>query len=120
MRIAREAGRTLRRQAGEGPVGLFACSDEMAAGTYRSAADAGLAIPRDMMVVGFDDVRGARWLRPPLTTVRQPIREMAASAIHALAASAQGEPLTPSITELPTRLVARGSTRPEPSAGAPA
>lgn len=110
----------LRRQSGDGPVGLFACSDEMAAGTYRAAADAGLAIPGDMMVVGFDDVRGARWLRPSLTTVRQPIREMAASAIHALAAYAQGGPLTPSVTELPTRLVTRGSTRPELSAAEPA
>ena len=120
---ARRAGNValseLRRRGGAGPVGLFACSDEMAAGTYRSAADAGLAIPEDIMVVGFDDVRGARWLRPPLTTVRQPIREMAASAIHALAAYAQGEPLSASITELPTRLVARGSTRAEVSAATP-
>ena len=98
-------------RSGDGPVGLFACSDEMAAGVYRAAADAGLRIPNDMMVVGFDDVRGARWLQPSLTTVRQPIREMAAAAIHALARAASGEPLGPAVIELPTSLVARGSTR---------
>ena len=86
----------------------------MAAGTYRSAADAGLEIPGDMMIVGFDDVRGARWLQPSLTTVRQPIREMAAAAIHALDRAARGEPLGANVIELPTRLVPRGSTRPPP------
>lgn len=99
------------RASSTGPIGLFACSDEMAAGTYRAAADAGLNIPHEMMVVGFDDVRGARWLQPSLTTIRQPIREMAAAAIHALARAARGENLAPTVTELPTRLVARGSTR---------
>lgn len=100
-----------------GPVGVFACSDEMAAGAYLAAEDAGLDIPRDVMVVGFDDVRGARWLQPPLTTVRQPIREMAAAAIHALARAAQGEQLGPAVIELPTRLVVRGSTRSPSDAG---
>ena len=104
--------------AGHDPIGVFACSDEMAAGTYRSAADAGLEIPGDMMIVGFDDVRGARWLQPSLTTVRQPIREMAAAAIHALDRAARGEQLGASVIELPTHLVARGSTRP-PSLTAP-
>jgi DNA-binding LacI/PurR family transcriptional regulator len=103
----------------DGPIGLFACSDEMAAGAYRAAADAGLDIPNDMMVIGFDDVRGARWLQPSLTTVRQPIRQMAAAAIHALAQAAQRDPLAASVIELPTRLVVRGSTRAELSAQAP-
>lgn len=98
---------------GEGPIGLFACTDEMAAGAYRAIADAGLSIPRDVLVVGFDDVRGARWLRPSLTTVRQPIREMAAAAIHALAAASAGADLADEVIELPTTLIARGSTRTE-------
>lgn len=95
---------------GDGPIGLFACSDEMAAGAYRAAADVGMTVPGDVLVVGFDDVRGARWLHPSLTTVRQPIREMAAAAIHALAAD-EGTERAHRVIELPTTLIPRGSTR---------
>ncbi|PJJ73360.1 LacI family transcriptional regulator [Diaminobutyricimonas aerilata] len=96
---------------GDGPIGLFACSDEMAAGAYRAIAAAGLSVPRDVLVVGFDDVRAARWLHPPLTTIRQPIREMAAAAVHALASTAAGTPPPSTPVELPTELIVRGSTR---------
>ncbi|WHE35315.1 MULTISPECIES: LacI family DNA-binding transcriptional regulator [Microbacterium] len=95
---------------GEGPIGLFACSDEMAAGAYRAIAEAGLAVGRHVLVVGYDDVRGARWLHPPLTTIRQPIREMAAAAVTLLAQMAGGAQLADEVVELPTVLVARGST----------
>ncbi len=110
--VARRAcTRALASLEGDGPIGVFAISDEMAAGVYRAAADAELAIPRDMMVVGFDDVRGARWLHPPLTTIRQPIREMAAAAVHALAGVADGTMAIDQVIELPTTLVVRGSTK---------
>jgi LacI family transcriptional regulator len=104
--------RTLAADGGTGPIGIFACSDEMAVGAYGAASDAGLSVPDDVMVVGFDDVRGARWLSPPLTTLHQPIREMAATAIRILADAAGGAPLPHTVVELPTRLVVRGSTRP--------
>jgi len=100
--------RALERLSGDGPVGVFACSDEMAAGAYRAVADAGLRVGVDVLIVGFDDLRGARWLQPSLTTVRQPIREMAAAAVRMLAA---GTPSRDEIVELPTELIARGSTR---------
>lgn len=100
----------LPRLGGSGPIGVFACSDEMAAGAYRAIADAGLAVPRDVLVVGFDDVRGARWLHPSLTTIRQPIREMAAAAVQLLAQAIAGAPTDASRVELPTQLVPRGST----------
>lgn len=91
-------------------LGVFACSDEMAAGVYAAAAATGRRIPEDVLVVGFDDLRGARWLTPPLTTVHQPIREMAAAAVTALTDAAGGAPMPASPIVLPTRLVARGST----------
>ncbi|MFJ6651188.1 substrate-binding domain-containing protein [Microbacterium sp. NPDC091313] len=104
----RAASAALAELPGDGPVGVFACSDEMAVGVYGAAADLGLGIPGDVLVVGFDDVRGARWLRPPLTTIRQPIREMAAAAVELLVAGrSTGEALT---RELPTELIVRGST----------
>lgn len=107
----RATTQALSRLPGAGPVGLFACNDEMAAGAYRAVADAGLRIPQDVLVVGFDDVRGARWLHPPLTTIRQPIREMAAAAVHMLTRAVAGADLGDEVVEMPTELVARGSTR---------
>ncbi|WP_194409518.1 LacI family DNA-binding transcriptional regulator [Microbacterium cremeum] len=108
---AREAVLPLLRGLGRGErLGVFACSDEMAAGVYAAAALARRAIPGDVLVVGFDDVRGARWLTPGLTTVHQPIREMAAAAVAALADAAAGGPLAAKPIVLPTALVVRGST----------
>lgn len=91
-------------------LGVFACTDEMASGVYAAAAATGRRIPEDVLVVGFDDLRSARWLTPPLTTVRQPIREMAAAAVAALAEAAAGAPLPPWPIVLPARLIPRGST----------
>lgn len=108
---AREAiAPVLRRlQAGQ-RLGVFTCSDEMAAGVYAAAAALGRRIPDDVLVVGFDDLRGSRWLTPPLTTVHQPIREMAAAAVTALADAAAGGSPGDDPIYLPTRLVVRGST----------
>jgi LacI family transcriptional regulator len=111
--------RALRESDGKGPIGLFACNDEMAAGAYRAIADAGLAVPRDVLVVGFDDVRGARWLHPPLTTIRQPIREMGAAAVRTLVRGIEGGDITGELTELPTALVVRASTADAPASSHP-
>ncbi len=97
------------------PIGVFALSDEMAIGVYRAAADLGLRVGRDILVVGFDDVRAARWVHPALTTIRQPIREMAGAAIDELAAIAHGANPARRIIELPTTLVVRGSTGATPA-----
>ncbi|GGD36062.1 LacI family transcriptional regulator [Microbacterium faecale] len=107
----RACAQSLAQIGGQGPIGVFACSDEMAAGAYRAIGEAGLVIPRDVMVVGFDDVRGARWLHPSLTTIRQPIREMAAAAVQMLARQVAGRDRVDDVVHLPTELVTRGSTR---------
>lgn len=112
--------RALRELDGEGPIGLFACNDEMAAGAYRAIGEAGLSVPQDVLVVGFDDVRGARWLHPPLTTIRQPIREMGAAAVRTLVRAIEGEATEGGAVELPTALVVRGSTARAQTAGDPA
>lgn len=96
---------------GDGPIGVFSCSDEMAAGVYRAVAQSGRSIPHDVLVVGFDDVRSARWLHPPLTTIRQPIREAASEAVRILARAAAGEDLSTEPIVMPTELVERASTR---------
>ena len=77
--------------------GVFAANDQSAAGAMRSLRDAGLRVPEDVSVVGFDDTLLAHYLVPSLTTVRQPLREMGqAAATLALArlGIAAGEEVT--------------------------
>ncbi|EEP70151.1 LacI family transcriptional regulator [Micromonospora sp. ATCC 39149] len=94
------------------PTAIFACSDEMALGAYEALYERGLRAPDDMSVVGFDDLDAARWAVPPLTTVRQPLTEMAAMATRMLLSLVNGEELASDRIELATSLVVRQSTRP--------
>ncbi|MCR9269825.1 MAG: LacI family DNA-binding transcriptional regulator [Henriciella sp.] len=82
------------------PTAIFACNDDMAAGAIAAAHQAGLRVPQDVSIVGFDDTANASALWPPLTTVRQPIRDMASSAIEILARRvAQSKAKVPTRTE---------------------
>ncbi|MGW3424677.1 LacI family DNA-binding transcriptional regulator [Streptomyces phaeochromogenes] len=92
------------------PTAVFVCSDRMALGAYRALAERGLSVPDDVSVVGFDDLPEARWASPALTTVRQPLAEMAATALRLLVRMMAGEQPEGTRTELSTRLVVRAST----------
>jgi DNA-binding LacI/PurR family transcriptional regulator len=94
------------------PTAIFACNDGEAVGVYRAAYELGLRIPGDLSVVGFDDLPSVQWAVPPLTTVRQPLTEMAATATAMLMKLAQGEPLAQTRVELGTELIVRASTAP--------
>ncbi|MEU9167266.1 substrate-binding domain-containing protein [Streptomyces sp. NPDC048420] len=94
----------------EPPTAVFVCSDHMALGVYEALAERGLRVPDDMSVVGFDDLPEARWTTPPLTTVRQPLSEMAATALRLLVRMMEGDRPESTRTELSTRLVERAST----------
>lgn len=94
------------------PTAVFTCNDGMAYGVYQAAAEAGLRIPDDLSVVGFDDMPPASWIVPPLTTVRQPLREMGTTAATMVLTLARDEPLRLEHVELATRLVTRASTAP--------
>lgn len=94
------------------PTAIFACNDGEALGVYQAAAEAGVRIPDDLSVVGFDDLPMASWTIPPLTTIRQPLREMAEAAATMLITLAQGKPLQQQRVELATELVVRDSTAP--------
>lgn len=101
------------------PTAVFAGSDLQASGVYEEARARGLRVPEDLSVVGFDDLPLCRHLWPPLTTVRQPLAEMAAQAVGlALEAGRHGPASTPPRLELATTLTIRGSTAP-PSRRAP-
>jgi LacI family transcriptional regulator len=91
------------------PTAIFAASDVTAMGVYEAARRFHLRIPDDLSVVGFDDVPMAKWMSPPLTTLRAPLAEMAALAVRAV--------LNPSDfafqhrLEFATQLVPRASSR---------
>ncbi|MFD9318284.1 LacI family DNA-binding transcriptional regulator [Streptomyces sp. NPDC060053] len=96
----------------EPPTAVFVCSDRMALGAYLALAEKGLRVPYDVSVVGFDDLPESRWTTPALTTVRQPLAEMAATGLRLLLRMMDGEHPEGTRTELSTRLVERASTAP--------
>jgi LacI family transcriptional regulator len=106
----RQALRLLRSD--NPPSALFANSDQQALGVYDAARELGLRIPEDLSVVGFDDLPSSAWIQPRLTTVRQPIRQMAATAAQALLKSVLEGPQPATRMELATTLVVRESTAP--------
>ncbi|GAB2955007.1 LacI family DNA-binding transcriptional regulator [Nonomuraea fastidiosa] len=92
------------------PTAILTCADGQAAAVYRAAHRLGLRIPGDLSVVGFDAPLAGRWMDPPLTTVRRPLPEMAATAADMLLGLARGEhPARPRV-ELGADLILRGST----------
>ncbi len=96
----------------EPPTAVFAGNDEIALGVIESARARGLRVPEDLSVVGFDDTSLAQMVSPPLTTVRQPLREMGAAALRTALRLANGEKVESHHIELATELVVRASTAP--------
>jgi DNA-binding LacI/PurR family transcriptional regulator len=104
-------GRALLRNA-DPPTAVFAADDLLALGLYEAAREAGVRIPDELSVVGFDDIEPAVWCGPPLTTIRQPLAEMGAAAADLVLTLAAGRPLEQTRLELATELVVRQSTAP--------
>jgi LacI family transcriptional regulator, xylobiose transport system transcriptional regulator len=92
------------------PTAIFASSDVQALGVYEAARALGVAIPSELSVVGFDDLKIAQWAGPALTTIRVPIAEMAEQAVHVLLDLIQNRAPAFSRVEMATNLVVRGST----------
>ncbi|MBU3021661.1 LacI family DNA-binding transcriptional regulator [Aestuariibacter sp. A3R04] len=85
---------------GSRPTAVFAANDEMAAAVVSVAYVNGLQVPKDLSVVGFDDAQLATTISPHLTTVRQPITEMARTAIDILASGKLTQPATCTLRDL--------------------
>ncbi|BCB80840.1 LacI family DNA-binding transcriptional regulator [Phytohabitans flavus] len=94
------------------PTGIVCASDTIAAGVLDAARRAGLKVPDDLAVSGFDDRSFATHTTPPLTTVRMPLHDTGHSAAKMLFAMISGEPLPTRRVILPTEIVQRGSTPP--------
>ena len=92
------------------PTAVFCANDEMAMGAIRAAREAGRRVPLDLYVVGFDDIRFAEYFDPPLTTIRQPHREIGETAMR-LILDVFAKRNAPTSVVLPHALVVRGSTK---------
>lgn len=92
------------------PTAVFAGSDLQALGVIAAATAAGLSVPDDLSVVGYDDIALSRWLSPQLTTVHQPLRRMGEEAARIVLRLAEGETVDTLRMDLATHLVVRGST----------
>ena len=104
---------TLRRAWDDGyrPTAVLAMSDAMAIGAMRAVREASLNVPRDVSVVGFDDIDLATHTDPPLTTVHQPIRRKGEEAVRLLLTVVERrDASTPEHLRLATSLIVRGST----------
>ena len=106
------AAQTFLGQA-ERPTAIFASNDYMALGAMSAALRAGLSVPGDLAVAGFDDSEGARQSWPLLTTVRQPMEAMGEVAAELLIARAGRADAPLAARLLDYELVVRGSTAPE-------
>ncbi len=98
------------------PTAIFCFSDEMAMGAIETARRLGVAVPAALSVVGFDDIRFARHMTPPLTTVAQPMREIGEGCVRLLLDILQDNTRQPASITLPHELTIRGSTAPPPAA----
>ena len=95
------------------PDAVFAGNDLMALGTVRALTDAGLSVPDDVSVVGFDDIDGADFFQPPLTTVRQDFAGLGQRCILAMVELIKGAEVARR-SPIPPTLIVRGSTAEKP------
>ncbi len=95
---------------GPAPTAILAQNDEMASGAIAAARDLGLSVPDDVSIAGFDDSEISRTSWPQVTTVNQPVRDMAWEATDLLIAALEARDLTQRRKKLRHRLVVRGST----------
>ena len=94
------------------PTAVLCSNDMTAIGVMRKSHEAGISIPRDLSVIGFDDIRLAQFVLPPLTTVQMSQAELARLAFNALMSDVERETPAPNGSEyvLKTNLVLREST----------
>jgi DNA-binding LacI/PurR family transcriptional regulator len=111
----REALRTLLEREERRPTGIICSNDLMAIGVIGEAREQGIRVPDELSVIGFDGIEAAEWNEPSLTTVEQPIEDIAGTAIGALhTLISESPPSLPNYVFRP-RLRIRRSTGPAPT-----
>ncbi|WP_423822307.1 LacI family DNA-binding transcriptional regulator [Salinisphaera sp. SPP-AMP-43] len=104
------AGARALLERSERPTAIFCESDEMAIGALQGIKQAGLRVPDDISLAGFDDIEFARYCDPPLTTISQPAEDFGEAAVDMLIAVLEQQPLDVAHRILPYRLLIRDST----------
>jgi LacI family transcriptional regulator, galactose operon repressor len=99
------------------PTAIFAANNILAEAALVALAEMGLKVPRDMSLVAFDDTPWMSMLKPPITTVRQPVADMARSATELLLRRLRGGPAEPATVLFNAELVVRGSVASLPKQG---
>lgn len=94
------------------PTAIFCFNDEMAMGVLEMAKRRSMRVPKDLSVIGFDDIRFARCIDPPLTTISQPMRAIGEGTVRLLLDIISGRTTPPESVTLPHTLVVRESTCP--------
>jgi LacI family transcriptional regulator len=89
---------------------LVCYNDVAAIGAIRACMDHGLRVPKDVSVVGFDDIQGAAFHNPSLTTIRQPLHEMGMVAARILLQRIRGQASFPDVVPIHPELIVREST----------
>jgi DNA-binding LacI/PurR family transcriptional regulator len=118
------------------PTGIFAANDQLALGLLRALNEAGVDVPGTVSIIGFDDIEGARYFTPPLTTMRQPFEHLGQTCMDLLLATLPDGPgprahpvpvprpsddaasvvsPVPRAAPIPPSLVVRASTGPPPA-----
>jgi DNA-binding LacI/PurR family transcriptional regulator len=92
------------------PTAVLAANDLMAYGAISEFKRAGLDVPRDVSVIGFDDIAFSSLVQPPLTTVNLPLGELGRKAVEVLMKTISGDADVEVETEIPTTLVVRNTT----------
>lgn len=89
---------------------LFVANDQMAIGALRALGEAGISVPRQMSLVGFDDIPEAEFFSPPLTTLRQEFSDVGRRSLELLLEQVEGAPRTRRRLVIPPQFVIRDST----------
>ena len=108
-----DAARSLLSQP-DPPTAIFASSDQQAIGALHAAVQIGIHVPEQLSIIGFDDVPLAEFVFPSLTTVSQPIKEIAVRAVSLLLSDDAADPHVRMLVD--THLVVRNSCAPPPTA----
>jgi DNA-binding LacI/PurR family transcriptional regulator len=101
-----------RRLLDAGATAVFAANDQMALGVLRRLHEAGRAVPRDLSLVGFDDIPEAAYFTPPLTTVRQDFGEIGRRSLLLLLRELESGSRSSARVTVPPELILRASTAP--------
>lgn len=109
------AGASELLDAAERPTAIIASNDIAAFGALRAAHERRIAVPSELSLIGFDDIPEAQLMTPPLSTIRQPFREIGREATRLLVERVEGRgEIGPVTVELPTEMIVRASTAPPP------